>query len=64
MSKVFSLIYGVAAYAVFFAVFIYAIGFIGGFGTPTKLDGALEGTRLGALEGTLLGARDGALEGT
>jgi protein-S-isoprenylcysteine O-methyltransferase Ste14 len=46
---VFSLIYGVMAYGVFLAVFVYAIGFIGGFGTPTKLDGALEGSRLQAL---------------
>ena len=32
--------YGIASYGVFFAVFLYAVGFIGGFFTPTTLDGA------------------------
>ena len=32
--------YGILCYAVFFAVFLYGIGFIGGFFTPTMLDGA------------------------
>lgn len=32
-------IYGVLSYAVFLGVFVYAIGFIGGFATPTMLDG-------------------------
>ena len=32
-------IYGVASYGLFLGVFLYAIGFIGGFLTPTKLDG-------------------------
>ena len=32
--------FGVLSYGVFFAVFLYAIGFIGGFFTPTTLDGA------------------------
>lgn len=31
--------FGILSYAVFFAVFLYAIGFIGGFFTPTTLDG-------------------------
>lgn len=31
--------YGMVAYVIFLGVFIYAIGFIGNFGTPTTLDG-------------------------
>lgn len=33
------LVYGLACYAVFLAVFLYAVGFIGGVGVPTRLDG-------------------------
>ncbi len=32
--------YGILCYGVFLGVFVYAIGFIGGFLTPTRLDGA------------------------
>ena len=31
--------YGIICYGVFLGVFVYAVGFIGGFLTPTKLDG-------------------------
>jgi protein-S-isoprenylcysteine O-methyltransferase Ste14 len=31
--------FGILSYGVFFAVFLYSIGFIGGFFTPTTLDG-------------------------
>ena len=40
MTRIGALIYGVLAYALFLAVFIYAIGFISGLLTPTSLDGA------------------------
>jgi protein-S-isoprenylcysteine O-methyltransferase Ste14 len=33
-----ALLYGIASYGVFLGVFLYAIGFIGGFLTPTRLD--------------------------
>jgi methanethiol S-methyltransferase len=39
MSRIGLFIYGLVCYAVFFAVFLYGIGFIGGFATPTQLDG-------------------------
>jgi methanethiol S-methyltransferase len=39
-AKLFALFYGGACYAIFLAVFLYAVGFIGGFLTPTMLDGA------------------------
>ena len=39
MSRIFILVYGVVSYAVFLAVFVYGVGFIGGFFTPTSLDG-------------------------
>jgi protein-S-isoprenylcysteine O-methyltransferase Ste14 len=39
MSRIGIFIYGIVSYAFFFAVFLYGIGFIGGFITPTTLDG-------------------------
>ena len=38
-SRVAVLAYGIVCYAIFFATFVYAIGFLGGFLTPTRLDG-------------------------
>lgn len=50
--------YGVVCYAVFFATFLYAIGFIGGFGVPTTLDGPARGplAQAVAINVALLGA--------
>ena len=40
MSRIGTLVYSFVCYAVFLAVFVYAIGFIDGFLTPTSLDAA------------------------
>jgi protein-S-isoprenylcysteine O-methyltransferase Ste14 len=40
MSRIAIFVYGVICYVIFFAVFLYAIGFIGGLLTPTVLDGS------------------------
>jgi protein-S-isoprenylcysteine O-methyltransferase Ste14 len=40
MSRIAIFAYGILSYLVFFGVFLYGIGFIGGFLTPTSLDGA------------------------
>jgi protein-S-isoprenylcysteine O-methyltransferase Ste14 len=39
MSRIAIFVYGVLSYAIFFGVFLYGIGFIGGFLTPSSLDG-------------------------
>jgi protein-S-isoprenylcysteine O-methyltransferase Ste14 len=40
MSRILIFMYGIVSYLIFFAVFLYGIGFIGGFAIPTMLDGA------------------------
>lgn len=44
MSRFGIFIYGIASYLVFFLVFLYGLGFIGGFLTPTTLDGPSTGS--------------------
>ena len=43
LKRVAFFVYGVLCYAIFLATFLYALGFIGGFGTPTTLDGPARG---------------------
>lgn len=49
LSRILVLAYGLAAYAMFLCVTLYAVGFVGGFITPTRLDGPLEGSFVAAL---------------
>jgi protein-S-isoprenylcysteine O-methyltransferase Ste14 len=43
------LAYGLVAYAAFLGSFLYAVGFVGGFLTPTRLDGPRDGSLAAAL---------------
>jgi protein-S-isoprenylcysteine O-methyltransferase Ste14 len=43
------LTYGLVCYALFLLTFLYAVGFIGGFLTPTRLDGPRSGSLAAAL---------------
>ena len=42
MKRLLVLMYGLACYAMFLGVFLYAVGFVGGFLTPTRLDAPFE----------------------
>lgn len=49
MKRTLILAYGVISYVIFFGTFLYAIGFIGNFATPTTLDGPAAGSLWSAL---------------
>jgi protein-S-isoprenylcysteine O-methyltransferase Ste14 len=49
MQRVLVFAYGVFAYVVFFATFLYAVGFIGNFGVPTTIDGPASGSLIVAV---------------
>jgi len=57
MRKAISILYGIASYVLFLGVFLYTIGFVGGFGVPRSIDSA-DGTpalTAGLIDCVLLG---------
>ena len=57
MGRILALLYGAICYAIFFGTFLYAVGFIGGFAVPTRLDGPARGPLAAsiAIDAALLG---------
>jgi protein-S-isoprenylcysteine O-methyltransferase Ste14 len=49
LRRVLMLTYGTASYALCLVTLLYAVGFIGGFATPTRLDGPRQGSVVAAL---------------
>lgn len=49
LTRILGFSYGVVSYIIFFATFLYAIGFIGGLYVPTTLDGPLSGSLMKAV---------------
>lgn len=49
MKRLSIFLYGIVSYAVFFATFLYAIGFIGNFGVPKTMDSPRDTTLVTAL---------------
>ena len=49
MTRLLAFLYGIAAYAVFLATIVYAIGFVGNFGVPKSIDSGTAGPLVASL---------------